>query len=397
MTASETEQRDEGIPVAVGWHRRVFDQIDWRIASGALVLVVLAVAFHLMSDGVFFTPRNLSLLLRQASIVAILAGGVSVLMIMAEIDLSIGSAVYLTGVVAGEVVVTHGQPTWVGVVAAIGAGIALGAWNGLLVSRLAVPSFVVTLAGLLMFQGIGLMWTDAATLGPLPDDFVELSEAFLGKGASYVFLVAFAAVVTVVILRGRRTEIRRHGEASTAQLGLRLAGVAILLGLALWITGGFLGLPYAVLWVIGVGAVLFVLMSQTTLGRNAYMIGANREAAYLSGINVRHQIFLGFILMGILYGVCGVLLDARLSASSPAAGQFLELNAIAAAVIGGTSLMGGVGTIPGAMVGALLLATIDNGMSLLNVNSFAQLVVKGLILVFAVALDQFANRRQRRL
>lgn len=396
MTAADTEPND-AVPARVrGLHRKLFDQIDWRIASTALVLIVLAVIFHLDSDGVFFTPRNLSLLLRQASLVAILAAGVSVLMIMAEIDLSIGSAVYLTGVVAAEVVVTHGQSIWVGVAAAIGAGMLLGAWNGFWVSRLAVPSFVVTLGGLLAFQGLGLMWTDAATVGPLPDSFVKFSEAFLSRGASYAFLVVCGAVAVFVVFRGHRLDIRRHGDASSAQLGLRVAGIAVLIGLALWITGGFLGLPYAVLWVIAVGAVLFVIMSQTTFGRNAYMIGANREAAYLAGISVRRHIFLGFVLMGVLYGLGGVLLDARLSASSPAAGQFLELNAIAAAVIGGTSLMGGVGTIPGAMVGALLLATIDNGMNLLNVNSFAQLVVKGVILILAVALDQFANLRQRR-
>jgi D-xylose transport system permease protein len=397
VTAGETEQKDTvAVEAARGWHRKLFDQIDWRIASAALVLIVLSIVFHLSSDEVFFTPRNLSLLLRQASIVAILAAGVSVLMIMAEIDLSIGSAVYLTGVVAGEIVVTHGQSTWVGVFGAIAAGVLLGAWNGFWVSRLAVPSFVVTLAGLMAFSGVGLMWTDAATLGPLPESFVNLSEKFLAKGPSYVALIAFGGIAAFVVFRRHRVDIQRHGEASNAQLGLRLGGIAILLGLALWIAGGFLGLPYALVWVIAVGAVLFVIMSQTTFGRNAYMIGANREAAYLAGINVRRHIFLGFILMGVLYGVCGVLLDARLSASSPSAGQFLELNAIAAAVIGGTSLMGGVGTIPGAMVGALLLATIDNGMNLLNVNSFAQLVVKGMILILAVALDQFANRRQRR-
>lgn len=398
MVAAEKEPKAE-LPVerTASWQRRLFDQIDWRIASAALVLIGLAIVFHFSSDEVFFTPRNLSLLLRQAALVAILAAGVSVLMIMAEIDLSIGSAVFLTGVVAAEVVVTHGQPTWLGVTAAIGAGIALGAWNGFWVSRLAVPSFVVTLAGLLAFQGLGLMWTDAATIGPLPGGFVDLNEAFVPKGISYVALVVFGLVMASLVFRRHRVDVRRHGNASGAQLVLRLGGIAVVTSLALWITGGFLGLPSAVVWVIGIGIVLFLIMSQTTFGRNAYMIGANREAAFLAGINVRRHIFLGFVLMGVLYGIGGVLLDARLSASSPAAGQFLELNAIAAAVIGGTSLMGGVGTIPGAMVGALLLATIDNGMNLLNVNSFAQLVVKGLILILAVALDQFANRRQRRM
>lgn len=395
VTTTNTGDLEPQAEPAPRWHRSLIAQIDWRIASAALVLIILAVIFHIASDEVFFTPRNLSLLLRQASLVAILAAGVSVLMIMAEIDLSIGSAVFLTGVIAAEVVVTHGLPTWLGVAAAFAAGIALGAWNGFWVSRLAVPSFVVTLAGLLAFQGLGLLVTDAATVGPLPQDFVDLNESFVSKGLSYILLVSFGLVAGALVLRRYRIERRRHDVASSAQLTLRVGGIVVLVVLAMWITGGFLGLPAAVLWVVGIGAILHVIMSQTTFGRNAYMIGANREAAFLAGINVRRHIFLGFVLMGLLYGIGGVLLDARLSASSPAAGQFLELNAIAAAVIGGTSLMGGVGTVAGAMIGALLLATIDNGMNLLNVNSFAQLVVKGLILILAVALDQFANRRQR--
>lgn len=390
----DLESRAESSP---SWHRTLLVQVDWRIASAALVLVVLAVVFHVASDEVFFTPRNLSLLLRQASLVAILAAGVSVLMIMAEIDLAIGSAVFLTGVVAAELVVTHGQSTWLGVAAALGTGIALGAWNGFWVSRLAVPSFVVTLAGLLAFQGLGLLITDAATVGPLPQDFVDLNESFVPKRISYLLLVSFGLVAGALVFRRHRVERHRHNVASGVQLTLRTGGIVALVGLAMWITGGFLGLPAAVLWVVGIGATLFFVMGRTTFGRNAYMIGANREAAFLAGINVRRHIFMGFVLMGVLYGIGGVLLDARLSASSPAAGQFLELNAIAAAVIGGTSLMGGVGTIAGAMIGALLLATIDNGMNLLNVNSFAQLIVKGLILILAVALDQFANRRQRRV
>lgn len=375
---------------------QVLKHVNWRIASTVVVLAVLSLVFHLTSDGIFFDPRNLSLLLRQAALVAILAAGVSILMIMAEIDLSIGGAVLLTGAVAAKLSYDYGLPTWVSVLAAVGAGAALGAWNGFWVVRFGVPSFVVTLGGLLGFAGLTLMWTDAATIGPLPQDFVDLSEAFIPKNASYGLLIAIGVAFVVMTLRRYQVEVRRHG-AELMGLALRVAAIGAAIGLMLWITGGYQGLPAAVVWVMAVGAVFTFIALQTKFGRNAFMIGANREAAHLAGISVRRHIFLGFVLMGVLYGVGGVLLDARLASSSPSATGYLELNAIAAAVIGGTSLMGGIGTIPGAMVGALLLTAIDNGMNLNNVNSFLQQVVKGLILIVAVALDQWAHRRGRRV
>ncbi len=152
----------------------------------------------------------------------------------------------------------------------------------------------------------------------------------------------------------------------------------------------------ALVWVAVIVATLAILMGRMTFGRNAYLGGANREAALYSGINVKRVVFTGFLIMGALYGVAGVLLTARIGAATPGAGQFLELDAIAAAVIGGVSLRGGVGTVIGAVMGAFLLTLINNGMSILNVSSFAQLVIKALILVAALALDAYIQRRSSR-
>jgi D-xylose transport system permease protein len=396
MAIAERELAKGAVQRVGNLRQALLKYLNWRIASNVAVLAVLSLVFDLTSDGIFFDPRNLSLLLRQAALVAILAAGVSILMIMAEIDLSIGAGVLFTGAVAAKLSYDHGLPTWVCVLAALGAGATLGAWNGFWVTVFNVPSFVVTLAGLLGFAGLTLLWTNAATIGPLPQNFVDLSEAFIPKTASYVIIVAIGGALCLMALSRHWVEMRRHG-AELMALGLRVAGIAVATGLMLWIIGGYQGLPAAIVWVIAVGAILTFVAAKTKFGRNAFMIGANREAARLAGINVRRHILVGFMLMGVLAGVGGVLLDARLASSSPSATAYLELNAIAAAVIGGTSLMGGVGSIPGAMVGALLLAAIDNGMTLNNVNSFLQQVVKGLILLLAVALDQWANRRQRRV
>ena len=370
--------------------------IDRRIIAMVLVFAVLAVIFHIQSDGVFFTSRNLSLLLRQAAAVAVLAAGVSMLMVMAEIDLSIGSAVFLTGVVAAKLQVDAGVPTLVAVLAAIGAGCVLGAWQGFWVVRLAVPSFIVTLAGLLAFRGAGLMWTDAATISPLDQSYVSLSESFIAPGVSYIILLALLVVGAGLMLRRTRADRAEGIPVRFEAVVVRLVAAAVFFLFLAWIAGGFLGVPTALVWVGVLGLALWVLMTKTTFGRNAYLIGSNREAARLSGINVPRQVFIGFVIMGFIYGVGGVLMTARLGSSTPGLGQNFELDAIAAAVIGGTSLAGGIGTIPGALAGALLLATIRNGMSLLNFSSFAQLVVMGFVLLLALAVDTYAVRQRRR-
>ena len=382
-----------GKPTTGSFLRRTGRIADLRALSMVIVFVVLCVVFHVASGGIFFTPRNVSLLLRQASIVAVVSAGVSVLMVMGEIDLSIGSAVYLCSVVSASLQVFYGVGTLPTVGLTVIAGIAMGAWQGLWVVWLMVPSFVVTLAGLLAFRGIGYYATDAATISPLSKSFTALSEGFITPAAS-IIVIGCAFVLGAGSMTWRSLAAAREDGAIRASLVARLVALAAVSAILAWAFGGFRGIPSAILWVAGVGLALWVLMMRTKFGRNAYMIGSNREAAVLAGIPLGRQLFLGFLLMGSLYGVAGVLISARLSASTPSAGSYMELDAIASAVIGGTSLRGGVGTIPGAIAGAILLATIDNGMSILDVSSFIQLIVKGLVLLFAIAFDAYMTRHR---
>lgn len=369
------------------------------------VFLVLAVLFHIQSNGIFLTPRNLSLLLRQSAILAVIAGGVALLMIMSEIDLSIGSSVFLCGVVSAQLATAGNVPLLVAVLAALGMGLLLGMIQGFWVVVLGIPSFIATLAGLLAFRGLGLLWTDAATVGPVSPRFTALSESFIPRGPSYAILAAILVVGLALVVQRQRS--RRARTAVTAVAGSDRGGsfirviaeivmLALPLGIVAWIVGGFLGIPMALMWVLVVITVLVVVAGKTIFGRNAYLLGANREAALFSGINVKRTIFVGFVGMGLLYGVAGVLLTARLGSSTPGAGEFMELDAIAAAVIGGVSLRGGTGTIAGAVVGAVLLTTINNGMSILNISSFSQLVIKALILVLALGLDAYVLRRAGR-
>jgi D-xylose transport system permease protein len=380
-------------PARRAWFARSFQSSDSRALTLVVVFALLTIYFHFASHGIFFSPRNISLLLRQASIVAVVAAGVSILIIMGEIDLSIGSAVYLCSVVAASLQTYYGAGTLETVAATILVGVALGAWQGAWVVGVSIPSFVVTLSGLLAFRGFGYWLSNAQTIAPVTKAFSGLSEGFIGKTASYATLAVVLALGAAAIIAGYR-RAAQEGRENAARTALALAALIAAVGVLAWAFGGFLGIPEALVWVAAIGALLTGLMTRTKFGRNAYLVGANREAAVLAGISLGRQLMFGFVLMGFLYGVAGVLITARLGAATASSGLFLELDAIAGAVIGGTSLRGGVGTVPGAIAGAVLLTTIDNGMSILNVSSFLQMVVKGLVLLFALAFDAAMSKRR---
>jgi ABC-type sugar transport system ATPase subunit/ABC-type xylose transport system permease subunit len=395
--ASPEPQDSTTIPprsrAAVGLFHRLTRIADSRTLSLLVVFVLLSLAFNLASKNIFFSPRNLSLLLRQASIVPVAAAGVSVLIVMGEIDLSIGSAVYLCSVVAAGMQAQFHFGTLEIVLATILVGAILGAWQGLWVVWVSVPSFVVTLSGLLAFRGIGYWVSNAQTIAPVSKSFSYLSEGFIPKDLSYGALFLTLVVAVFFLLRAHQLESRRAA-GDLVRTVARILIVTMAIVFLAWIFGGFLGIPVALLWVAATGVILSILMIRTKFGRNAYLIGSNREASVLAGISLPRQLFLGFVLMGILYGVSGVLITARLGASTASSGLFLELDAIAGAVIGGISLRG-VGTVAGAMVGAVLLATIDNGMSILNVSAFLQMVVKGFVLLSALSMDSYMMKRRR--
>jgi D-xylose transport system permease protein len=405
--ATTTPVGDETGPVQAQLRKERAMVLSKRTLIFLGVFVALAILFQLQSQGLFLTPRNLSLMLRQSAILAVLASGVAILMIMSEIDLAIGSAVFLCGVVSAQLATQGNVPLIVVILATIGTGVVLGAIQGFWVVVVGIPSFIATLAGLLAYRGIGLLWTNAATVGPVPPEFTALSESFISPSISYVIIGAVLVIgVALIVIRDRRTSNRRKKEAAEGIVTRppvpisRTIGEILLLvvplGILAWIVGGFLGIPMALIWVAIIVIALTVLMSRTVFGRNAYLLGSNREAARYSGINVGRTVFIGFVIMGALYGVGGFLLTARLGSSTPGAGEFMELDAIAAAVIGGVSLRGGTGTVAGAVMGALLLTVINNGMSILNISSFSQLVIKGLILLLALGVDAYVLRRSSR-
>lgn len=357
------------------------------LTAAALLLILY---FQYASGGLFLTSTNGSLLLRQTAVVAVVASGMALLIIMGQIDLSVGSAAFITGLVVAHFQV-QGWDLIPSILAGIATGLGIGLLQGLVVTWFAVPAFIVTLAGFLLWRGLGLLLSDATPIGPVNDSLIRITE---GRMPSVLLFLLALGIVAAGVLRsiGAWRDSDRGGRPVTAFVP---AGVAIAVALALILVGGTeIGLPNALLWITGVGVVLGAVLGRAKLGRRIYLLGSNSEAAVYAGINANRTVLIGFLIIGAIYGIAGTMLTARAGVASPDAGMNLELTAIAAAVIGGTSLRGGIGSIRGAILGAFLLATTDNGMSLLGVPTYSQNVVKAIILVIAVALDGYFRRRQ---
>jgi D-xylose transport system permease protein len=363
-----------------------------RAYAMILALVLIWGLFSFATEGGFMTARNLSNLARQSCITGILAIGMVLVIVSANIDLSVGSMVGLTGGIAAILNVW-----WeMGIIPALGitlvTGLAIGLLQGWLVSYLRIPAFIVTLAGLLVFRGIIKGGTGGETVGPVSDSFKTLGQGYLGTEVSWII----ATIVIAGIFSGVwRRYVKRKQQKIRGGWTELVKGILFSVAIVLFVSTmtGYEGIPVPVMILLTLALVFHFLTTNTTFGRRVYAIGGNVEAAHLSGINIRRNTTVVFILMGILGAVAGIVYTARVGSATADAGKILELDAIAACVIGGTSLMGGRGTIGGALVGALIMASLDNGMSLMNVEDFYQDIIKGLILVIAVWIDIASKKK----
>jgi D-xylose transport system permease protein len=342
-------------------------------------LFLVWAAFALATDGVFLSPRNLALLSRQMAVTAIAATGIVLMMVAGQIDLSAGAMAGLCGAVAALASSAAGVPVLPAVLLALLLGAALGLFQGVITARWSVPPFIVTLGGMLVFQGTLLGLTKGVAIVP-PEGFLRIGQEFLPPAAGWV-LGALGAALGL-----RRAIAHKERLAGALSAAASLGSVAVY--------NAYHGIPVPVLLMLGLAAAFWVLGSRTAFGRQLYAIGGNRDAAFYAGVPIRRRIVALFTLMGAVSALAGVVLTARVGAATADAGKMLELDAIAAAVIGGTSLLGGRGTVWGALLGAAVMASLDNGMSLLNTEAFWQPIIKGAILVAAVTADlAFRQRR----
>lgn len=387
-------------------------EIDTRMLAMIGALLVIWFILNFLTDGIFFTSRNLYNLAVQSSVVGIMATGMVLVIVARHIDLSVGSLMGFTGMVIAYLqvhVFTLGAVwNWpLTVLCGLLLGAVVGLWQGWWIAYRGVPAFVVTLGGLLVFRGGAYLVTDGRTVAPMDKTYQLLGGGIDGSiGATGSWL--FGGVCILLMLFGvfrSRVRRRKYGfkpKALWAELTILVIGIGLVCGFVMVMNSYYKprteiprGIPIPVLILIGVVAVMTLVAKVTKFGRYVFAIGGNPEAAELSGINVPRITMYIFMVMGILCGVAAVITTARLNAGANSMGTMAELNVIAAAVIGGTSLAGGVGTIAGAILGAVIMQSLESGMVLMGVTSAMRQVVIGLVLIMAVWFDVIYNKNTR--
>ena len=358
------------------------------------VLALIWLYFHWATGSIFLTSRNLSNLATQMSVTGILAVGMLMVIVSGNIDLSVGSVLGFTGGIAAVTLTNLGYGLPASILLAIVVGILIGVFHGALVTYLNIPAFIVTLGGLLAWRG-AVKWLLGGYTVPVSDEtFKAIGNNNLPPLAGWILAVVAILFVLFIAYRNARS-IKDYGLGDANYGGEALKAiipVAFILAF-IWVMNSFQGVPIPVLILVVVALLGAFLTNSTTFGRYLYAIGGNADAARLSGINNKRNVLKVFGLLGALTGIASLIFTARVGSAAPDAGVLKELDAIAACVIGGASLVGGRGTIFGACVGALIMASLDNGMSLLNVRDFMQDIIKGSILVAAVGLDMFGKKQ----
>ncbi len=393
-----------------GWRSGLASaEVDSRLVGMILATAVIWISFNILSDGDFLTARNLWNLSVQSTSIAIMATGMVLIIVSRNIDLSVGSLLGFLGYVMAMVQTrwipdAFGLERWYTWILALAVGLALGAlvglFQGVLVGYVKIPAFIVTLGGLLIWRGLIFRFEQGQTLSPLDTTFKLIGggpKGALGDWKSWVVgLVACALIIlSVVLARRRRQRYELPLRPTWLDVGIAALGCLVVvasIGLVANkyispITGNPTGIAYPVVILIMVAILMTYLSQRRQFGRYVYAYGGNPEAAELGGINTRKVIMLTFVLMGVLCAVSAAVQTARLDAAVTNLGVTNELDVISAAVIGGTSFAGGIGTIPGAVLGAVIMQSLRSGMVLLKVDSPTQDVVVGLVLIVAVGLD----------
>ncbi|MFD4321207.1 multiple monosaccharide ABC transporter permease [Streptomyces sp. NPDC058548] len=403
MSADVTAEKPVSRP-AGGTARPLLDGMrrNMRQYGMLIALGVIVALFAVWTGGDLLLPRNVSNLVLQNSYILILAIGMMIVIVAGHIDLSVGSITAFVGGVAAVLMVQHDLPWPVAALLCLAIGAVAGAAQGLLIAYAGMPSFIVTLAGMLVFRGLTEVFLEGRTLGPFPDGMQKLANGFLpevGPTTNYhnLTLVLGLVLIAVVIrqeVRDRRRQSTYALEVLPARLfAVRLAALTASVLVFTLLLASYKGAPVVLLILAALLVGFGYLMRNAVIGRHVYAIGGNLPAAKLSGVRDRKVTFLVFLNMGMLAALAGLVFAARFNAASPKAGLNFELEAIAASFIGGASMSGGVGTVLGAIIGGLVLGVLNNGMNLVGIGTDWQQVIKGLVLLAAVGFDVWNKRR----
>lgn len=368
-----------------------------------IALVVIAILFQFLTGGVLLTPLNITNIIMQNSYIILLAFGMLIVIITGEIDLSVGSVVAFVGAISGILLVNQDLPVIVGIFLSLLIGAAIGAFNGFWVAYVRIPAFIVTLASMLIFRGLTLVALNGQTIAPFPDSFRSLSTAFIpdifNGGDLHILTILVGALFTIVYIifeyRNRQNDKKYNVDTSSNSLFIaKLVIAAVIINTFTFVLAQYEGIAIVLVLIFFIYLIYASMMNKTVLGRHIYAVGGNENAARLSGINSNKVKFWVFVNMGVLSALAGLIFAGRLNAATPQAGTGFELDAIAAAVIGGASMTGGVGTVFGAVIGALVMGILNNGMSIMGIGIDWQQAIKGLVLLAAVTFDILYKKKK---
>lgn len=388
--------------VAQGFGKLIRDNIQKYAMYVVLVIIILI--FSIMTHGSFLSARNITNLINQVGYIAVLAIGMTLILIICNIDLSVGYVAGFTGAIAA-IMLKNGTNVWLTILACLGIGALIGLYQGTLVAYVGVPAFVTTLAGMFIFRGLllltlastGTIIISNATFNSLSNGTIP--DFFHGNGINILTLAVGAIAIILIIINqlNNRAQRQKYGFKVSSPVTM-WAGIIIaagVVGALTWILAKYRGIPITAAIVAVILLIYNHLLNNTPFGRYIYGIGGNAEATQLSGVNVKKVKLLTFISMSTLASVAGILYTSRLQSAAPQAGVGFEMEAIASSYIGGVAVSGGKGKVTNTLIGAFIMASLTNGMNLLFVDAAFQYIVKGLIFIAAVAFDVINQKRAR--
>lgn len=367
-----------------------------------LALVLITVLFQVLSDGILLKPLNVTNILQQYGFILVLAIGMVMVIITGHIDLSVGSIAAFVGAVSAIMMVDYDMPFSIAIILSLLIGALVGAWQGFWVAYMKIPSFIVTLAGMLLFRGLTMVILEGKSIAPFPKMFQKMSNGFLPDvdGSSSIHMLTiivgvFLSIVTVIQeFRNRSTQRKYEFEVLPYPWFIaKLVAIVAVINLFTYVLAMYRGIPNILIILFVLVVVYSFIMKKTVMGRHTYALGGNEKAATLSGVKTKRVTFWVFVNMGVLSALSGLIYAARLNAATPKAGLNFELDAIAACFIGGASASGGIGTVMGAIIGGLVMAVMNNGMSLVGLGIDWQQGIKGLVLLLAVGFDIYNKNK----
>ncbi|MGG4552097.1 sugar ABC transporter permease [Paenibacillus humicus] len=369
-----------------------------------IALIIIMLTFSILTDGLFMSSRNISNLIDATGYIAVLAVGMTLVIVIRHIDLSVGFAAGFLGAIAAILLTQMGIPFYLTIPIILGLGIVVGLFNGFLVAQIGIPSFVASLAGMLIFRGALLRVTEkSGTIIIKDEQFNAIGNGFVPAIAyvnglnlfSLILGLLFIAFYIYSEISKRRNKLKYHFEViSGPMFTIKVVFISAIIAYITWILAGYNGFSWTVIIMLLVVAVYHFLTTKTVLGRHIYAVGSNPEAANLSGISVKKITYIVFGSMGVLSALSGILFTARLQSATTTAGTLFELDAIAAAYVGGVSAAGGVGKVTGSIIGAIVMASLSSGMNLLGVGISYQYMIRGAVLAIAVVFDVMTRKKR---